>query len=164
MSLPPICRFYDGDNYKTDESVGYLMRTVVMLLGREIDEQMAAHQLTDAQWRPLFMIMQGNGRTAAEVARALQMDTGATTRLLDRLEAKGLLRRSRSHRDRRVVNLELTKDGEACIADVPHLLADLQNRALAGFSNDEVVELKSYLRRIVANARRIREQGLQQAA
>ena len=62
------------------------------------------------------------------------------------------------------MNLELTPDGEACIADVPHVLAELQNNALAGFSNDEVVELKSYLRRFVANARRIRELGLQQPA
>ena len=59
---------------------------------------------------PLFLILQGRATTLAELSRELQIDAGALTRTLDRLEAKGLCRRERSTEDRRVVNLALTDE------------------------------------------------------
>ena len=70
---------------------------------------MAEHDLTG---RPVGAAadasIQGLGNTAAELARIGCVDTGAMTRMLDRLEAKGLVRRSRCPKDGRVVQLELT--------------------------------------------------------
>jgi DNA-binding MarR family transcriptional regulator len=59
------------------------------------------------------MLRRSRASTVAELARELNTDPGAMTRLLDRLECKGLCRRSRSTDDRRVVNIELTPEGEA---------------------------------------------------
>jgi DNA-binding MarR family transcriptional regulator len=101
----------------------------------------------------------GVAPTVAELARECQLDTGAMTRLLDRLEAKGLCRRIRSLSDRRVVNLELTDEGRAAAEAVPHFLARVQNDFLAGFSTDEWEQLKSYLRRILDNAQAIGARG-----
>ena len=47
----------------------------------------------------------------ADIARLACHDTGAVTRVLDRLESKGLIQRVRSESDRRVVNLQLTTEG-----------------------------------------------------
>ena len=88
----------------------------------------------------------------AELARTCEMDAGAMTRLLDRLEAKGLLRRTRSPDDRRVVNLELTEEGREAAAKIPVLLSVLQNECLSGFTAEEWQTLKSLLRRVLANA------------
>ena len=74
------------------------------------------------------------------------------TRLLDRLEAKQLVRRVRSVDDRRVVNLELTKAGQVAAREIPELLSRVQNAHLAGFSADEWQTLKGYLRRILETA------------
>ena len=48
---------------------------------------------TFPQWLPLYKLHMGEATTVAELARECQLDTGAMTRLLDRLEAKGLCRR-----------------------------------------------------------------------
>ena len=75
------------------------------------------------------------------------------TRLLDRLEAKGLCRRVRSVADRRVVNIELTEQGEEVASGIPAVLCKVQNAHLTGFSNEEFEMLKSLLRRILDNAK-----------
>lgn len=76
---------------------------------------MVPHDLTAMQWQPLYMIAIGRANTAADLARQMQVDTGAVTRMLDRLQAKALVRRERSTADRRIVYLELTDTG----ANVP---------------------------------------------
>lgn len=149
-------RFYDGDNYQVHDSIGFLMRQIVGIFSTVIDDRMAAHGLTDAQWKPLIMIKLGQCRTAAELSRLACSDAGAMTRLIDRVEAKGLVRRIRSQEDRRVVNLELTEEGERAAEVVPHVLADLLNTLLAGFSEAEARQLKALLRRMLDNARTLR--------
>ncbi|AYH46112.1 MarR family winged helix-turn-helix transcriptional regulator [Azoarcus sp. DN11] len=156
-------RFYDGDNYQINDSIGFLMRQIVGIFSAAIDDRMAAHDLTDAQWKPLIMIQLGQCRTAAELARLTCSDAGAVTRLLDRVEAKGLVRRSRSQQDRRVVNLELTEEGDRAAQVVPHVLADVLNALLAGFSEAEARQLKALLRRMLDNARDLRKSSAVQA-
>ena len=92
-------------------------------------------------------------------ARELQVDTGAMTRMLDRLEAKGLCKRVRSTVDRRVVHLELTPAGRRVADKVPAVLADVLNDFLSGFSKTELGALKDSLRRMLANAESLRNQA-----
>ena len=163
MNEGASAHFYDGANYQIEDSIGYLMRQIVGISSQVIDERMAVHGLTDAQWKPLVMIRQAQCRTAAELARRSCCDAGAVTRLLDRVEAKGLVQRSRSQEDRRVVNLELTEEGERAAEVVPHVLADVLNAMLAGFSEAEVEQLKNYLQRLFENVRQLREGDAEQA-
>ena len=114
---------------------------------------------TFPQWAPLYKLYLGHATTVAELARECQLDTGAMTRLLDRLEAKGLCRRVRSVSDRRVVNIELTDEGRAAARQVPHVLCNVQNEFLSGFSAEEWAQLKGYLRRILDNAEAFAARG-----
>lgn len=147
----PVQEFYRGDNWSAEESIGYLLRTTVSTLMRAAETAMRPYGLTSVQWAPLMIISRGGNPTAASLARDLNTDTGAMTRMLDRLEAKGLLMRTRSATDRRVVELTLTEQGRELTTLIPHHLASVYNNHLAGFSADEFNELKSYLRRIIAN-------------
>jgi DNA-binding MarR family transcriptional regulator len=112
---------------------------------------MAQHGLTDAQWKPLWILHMGSASTALELARVLDMDAGAVSRLLDRLEAKGLVARDRSVADRRVVHLRLTSAGRDVAAAVPHVLASVNNDFLHGMSHAEWQQLLALLDRMVAN-------------
>ena len=148
---PAPARFYRADAFQAEESLGYLMRRAVASLSQSIERGLQAHDLTDAQWKPLFMMYQGRASTVAELARECMCDAGATTRMLDRLEAKGLLVRTRSSEDRRVVNIELTPEGRATASRIPQVLADALNEHLAGFSRDEWQTLKGLLKRVLDN-------------
>ena len=73
------------------------------------------------------------------------------TRMLDRLEAKDLIVRTRSTDDRRPVQLELTSNGERLAERLVAAIVKVLNRHLDGFSSDELELFKSFLRRMLAN-------------
>ncbi len=147
--------FYSGDAYPMLESIGYLLKRLRANLDRAVDNEMSELDLTDVQWGPLLLLHHGMGTTAAELARTICADTGAMTRLLDRLEAKGLVRRVPSAQDRRVVQLELTPEGARLCRDIPYGLARVMNGMLRGFTPAEVETVKTLLRRMLANAERL---------
>ena len=86
----------------------------------------------------------------------LDVDPAAITRLFDRLEAKGLVRRERSTSDRRVVHLVLTEAGREVAEKVPPVLVDVFNAHLAGFRPEEFELLMSLLQRMLANGEAMR--------
>lgn len=137
--------------------MGYLLHRIVHMMGCQIDRRLQSHGLTQAQWAPLFLIHQGRAATLAELSRELQVDAGALTRTLDRLQAKGLCQRERSTEDRRVVHLMLTPEGEAATAPVPGVLCEVSNALLKGFTHEEWQNLMGLLRRVAANAEGMRD-------
>lgn len=151
--------FYRSADYCAEESVGYLMKRIMMSVVYQVDKRLDMHGLTSAQWGPLMRLQTCGGSTVAELARWLNVDAGAMTRLLDRLEKKGLCKRVRSTEDRRVVKVELTPEGQAAIVEVPAVLAEVMNAHLAGFSKTEWLALKTYLKRMVETGEAMRDAG-----
>lgn len=143
--------FYSVDNYTPEESVGYLMRGAWQALLRNIDAEMQIFDLTGLQWGPLLLVAKGCCDSVATCARASYTDSGAMTRMLDRLEGKGLLRRVRNLEDRRVVNIELTEAGLEIARQIPARLVKVLNQHLGGFSDLEFQLFKQMLRRFTAN-------------
>jgi len=149
--------FYQAENYPMESSVGYLVKQLAQTVGKELDRRMVDLGLTDAQWKPLLLLRQGGCTTAVDLSRIACHDAGSVTRLLDRLEAKGLVQRVRSDEDRRVVNLELTEEGKKVAAQVPEIIVGLGNEVLKGFSRDEFEQFTKLLTRALANARAVSE-------
>ncbi|WP_431777297.1 MarR family winged helix-turn-helix transcriptional regulator [Ottowia caeni] len=111
------------------------------------------------QWVPLHKVHLGHANTVAELARQCSLDAGAMTRLLDRLESKGLCRRVRSEKDRRVVHIELTPQGLEAAERVPEVLCRVYNQALEGFSRTEWEQLQKMLWRLIGNAERMSQES-----
>ncbi len=142
---------YDGRRYELADSVGYQIFTVMQAMRREVDRRMLQHDLTDAQWKPLWLLKLGRASSAIELAREMAVDAGSVTRMVDRLEAKGLLERVRSATDRRIVHLRLTAAGDTVARKVPFVLAAVNNEFLRGFSEPEWKQLRRLLGRMADN-------------
>ena len=151
MTSSPSPGFYSASHLEPEESVGYLMRKVMASIRTQADAQLSTHDLTYAQWVPLYKIARSGQATVASLARDLETDPAAMTRVLDRLEAKGLVLRERSTTDRRVVCLALTPEGDKVAARVPAVLAEVLNGHLSDFSHDEWQLLLGLLRRMLVN-------------
>ncbi|MEY4762660.1 MAG: hypothetical protein RLZZ200_2516 [Pseudomonadota bacterium] len=143
--------FYSGTSWTADDSIGHLLRQALASLSRAAEAEMKQVGLTSVQWAPLMMIARGGHPTAASLARDLNTDTGAMTRMLDRLEAKGLLTRRRSETDRRVVELALTEQGRQVTELIPLHLGRIYNSHLGGFTASEFDQFKGFLRRLARN-------------
>ncbi len=149
--------FYRPNAYAVEDSVGYLMKQIMVSFVAQADKRLAAHGLTHAQWAPLMRLRVMGESTVADMARWLHVDAGATTRLIDRLEKKGLCERIRSVHDRRVVHLAITPEGLAATAQAPAVLTDILNAHLAGFSEAEWKQLIALLQRMRDNGEAFRE-------
>lgn len=144
-------KFYNGDNYVIEESIGYLIKQAQLALHRSIDDKMSDFDLTAMQWAPLMLLFYNKAKTAAELSRLLAVETSTTTRMLDRLETKGLVERKRCEKDRRLIYIALTDEGKQLAVRIPHIIAATFNHHLRGFSLEELNTLKSLLRRVAAN-------------
>ena len=148
-----ITEFYAGDAVAPgdDQSVGYLIKLANQVVMRNLDAELQHFDLTAPQWVPLLVLSKGRADTVAGCARKIDVDTGAMTRMLDRLEAKGFVSRNRSDEDRRVVRVELTKAGHQIVKLIPPTICSVLNSHLRGFSEQEFETLKDLLRRFLAN-------------
>jgi DNA-binding MarR family transcriptional regulator len=107
--------------------------------------------ITGTQATMLYMISIGRCATAAELARHNGIDASAITRLLDRVERHGLLKRVRSSEDRRIVRLELTEAGQAVAARIPEIFCGVLDQLFVDFAPEELDVLRAMLNRIIVN-------------
>lgn len=118
-------------NKETELTLGLLM--LVQRLGDRTNSVLKSADLSPPQYNVL-RILRGageGGRTCNEIAERMINRVPDVTRLLDRLEARGLLVRQREDGDRRVVRVWITKAGLALIAPLDKPLAELNAESFA---------------------------------
>ncbi|MES2537792.1 MAG: MarR family transcriptional regulator [Pseudomonadota bacterium] len=138
-------------NFLTEESVGYLLSRSRTKLAKALDVALAEYDITNAQGSIVLMLSSGKYSTAAELARELYIDSASVTRMIDRLEKRGLIMRLPRGEDRRVINLRLTPDGQVLAETLPPIYVEVLNRSFAGFSSEELEVLRGLLRRFLHN-------------
>ena len=134
-----------------DLSVGYLMSRARASLLSSLDARLEQFGLNAMQFAVLKHLAQGDAGTAADLCRVMYYDGGSMTRLLDRLEERGLLRRERCREDRRVVYLRVAPNGRALLPRLMSVASGVIDAQLAGFSPVEAEMLKAYLKRMIEN-------------
>jgi DNA-binding MarR family transcriptional regulator len=147
--MPPI---YAIESFRPSQGVGAHIGRARRTIVEAIDAKLAPLEISHAQWIVVMLLGDGAAATAAELCNILVYDPGAMTRLLDRLEKKGVLRRVRAKGDRRTVPLQLTVAGKRLYPRILEALVEVFNRLLRGFSKSEVRQLEQLLKRMVANA------------
>jgi DNA-binding MarR family transcriptional regulator len=147
--LSPV---YELRSFRSGEAVGALVGRARKALAREFDRELAGLALNTAQALVIVLLAEGDAGTAADIGRQLSHDAGAMTRMIDKLEERGLVRRVPRERDRRAADLELTKEGRRLHGEVRRVQVAVLNRMLRGFSRAEARTLERLLKRIVDNA------------
>jgi len=150
---------YDVATYQPKKSVGALLSRVrvemLAALDRELsaDRRLAPLELSAAQFIVIANLAGAEGpKSASDLCKGISYDAGAMTRMLDRLEAKGLIRRNRSAHDRRLMHLELTEEGRAAYPRMREISLTVANRFLRGFTKAEARQLEGMLARMLENA------------
>jgi DNA-binding MarR family transcriptional regulator len=130
-------------------SFGYLIRRLLQLMVENIETRFTGEAITFSQFLALISLNAHESRTAADVARFLGHDAGATTRLIDQLEQRGLLSRERNTADRRVVDLTVTASGKAMIRRCAATAAGFHADLLGDMPPAELAKLMRQLSRLV---------------
>lgn len=142
---------YTPKNFMLTESVGFVLTRARNLISSEMDAALRHLDITSSQMAVLLSIRKGAAGTPFELSKLLAIDTGLMTRLIDKLEEKSLVVRSRSVVDRRVVNLALTEFGESVTAKIPEIAPRVLNVRLRNFTETEFKELNRLLRKFAGD-------------
>lgn len=95
-----------------------LLNDVARLVRTVADREARAHGMTRAQWMILFRLRRRDGLTQRELAEVLEVEPITVGRLVDRLEARGLVERRSDPRDRRCWRLHLTPAAPPVLAEL----------------------------------------------
>ena len=127
---------------------GFLLNDVARLMRTAYDRRIRKLGLTRAQWWVLTHLYRSNGVSQTELAETLEIEKPTLGRLLDRLQAKGWVRREhdasdrrvwRVHdeKDRRVWRVHLTDEVEPALRTMRAIAKELRRDALTGISAAE---------------------------
>jgi DNA-binding MarR family transcriptional regulator len=126
-------------------------------LRRELEMAAVAHDITATQFQVLRRLWTGEGMNAQHLAREAHLDAATMTGVLDRLEAKNLVRRVRHESDRRAVRVVLTEEGRALETPLMAIVKKVNDHALIGFEPEEREQLFAMLERVERNLETINE-------
>ena len=156
--MSPDTQIYDVETYQPAGCVGQLLYRVRAAQMNALDEELArdpdlaALEISAAQYVIISVLAKRGVDSAAQLCKDLSYDAGAMTRMIDRLEAKGLISRRRCPEDRRLVKLQLTQAGVAALPKLRACSVRVLNRFLRGFSQTEARQLEAFMARMLQNA------------
>jgi len=132
------------------ETFGLLLHTIRLSLIRRAEQLLAAKgfDLKFIQLRVLRQLSMNESLSASELARAVEHDGGALTRVLDRLQENGYVARRVSAADRRAIELSLTDAGRALWCSIQPWITQLNADVLSVLNGDEQAQLFSLLHRV----------------
>ena len=133
---------------------GFILNDVARLLRTAFDRRVKSLGLTRSQWWVLNHLFRNDGVTQSELADILEVEKATLGRLLDRLEAKGWVRRESHAGDRRAKRVFLTEEIEPALKTMRSAAADLRRDALVGLSVEDQTRFVDALLAIKANLSR----------
>jgi MarR family transcriptional regulator, organic hydroperoxide resistance regulator len=134
-----------------ETSLTYWIGRIRKALRREFEARASGLDITASQLQVLRRLWEGDGILTSTLTRDVASDGGTITGLLDRLEAKGLIRRERSLEDRRAVRVFLNPAGRELEPPLTGRIGALNGQALEGFTPEERAMLIRALERIGKN-------------
>lgn len=133
------------------QGFGSLLAQTARQWRRWADNRLQRFGLTEATWLPLLRIARAEApMRQKDLARSLALDGSSVVRLVDALEAAGLVKRRGEEGDRRARVLVLTDQGRATVAQVEQVARAARETALAGLDEAELVIADRVLRHIGA--------------
>lgn len=125
------------------------LRKVMQQMDTHSRRLMREYDITVPQVICLYEIFERGAVTIAVLAKRVHLSPSTLVGVIDRLEEKKLVRRSRDVVDRRAVFIDITEQGRAFVATSPHLLHNRLYESLQGLTESEQIVIANSLEMLV---------------
>lgn len=132
-----------------DHRVLRALRQVIRAVDLHSRQLLGQHKITGPQLITLLTVEKHGPVTASAIASHIHLGPSTVIGILDRLETKGLIRRDRDLKDRRLVRISLTEQGKVLANNAPSPLQDSLAEAIGKLPETELVMIVESLERIV---------------
>lgn len=143
--------YFDRYNFELRESLGQYIHFLNQYKDRILNAHPDMQGITPAQFKVLLLLSRSQMLKPSDLCESLQIDSAAITRMLDRLEDKGLIQRERSTVDRRQINIKLSEEGLNFAKHIPQIAADTLNTLTQMLSKEETALLHDLMRKILSH-------------
>lgn len=133
------------------DTVGFLLGDAARVLRGRFDQYAQAHGITRTQWLVLLTLMRNEGASQASIAELLEVEPITLSRMINRLEAGGLVKRGGDLRDRRVKKLYLTQNARGVLKRLRLMGAKVMAEASKDVAPEDVIRFIAILRQFRAN-------------
>ncbi|TXI12603.1 MAG: MarR family transcriptional regulator [Rhizobium sp.] len=135
------------------ELAGRRLGALIGLAGRQwrraVDLRLHSFDLTEATWLPLLRLAQADApMRQKELAATLTLDTSSVVRILNNLDAAGLIEQREAAGDRRAKAIEITAAGRALVRRVETVSQDVEEEVLEGISSSDLATTRRVLEQV----------------
>ena len=139
------------DEVLAPHSLGYRIKLLSQLLGRTFQERLEPFGLTAFHWVVLCCLWEEDGLATSTIGERLKQVGGTLTGVLDRMEERGLVRRERDSRDRRIWRIWLTESGKQLEQVLPPIAVEIREEAMMGIPIADRELFSELIDRAIAN-------------
>lgn len=134
-------------------TLGLLVARLARVWRRRADQALSAHGLSQATSHPLLILSRaGTCVRQGVLADEMGIEGPSLVRLIDLLQAEGLVERREDPTDRRAKTLHITALGQDKVEQINHVLRRVRADLLADVSDDELAITFAVLRKIEISA------------
>jgi DNA-binding MarR family transcriptional regulator len=140
-------RFKDSQQWVANAPMPVISRIqqVAKLARQRFEDEF---KISMPQMRVLFEAQQPDGVSQAEICRNYELEPAALTRTVQAMERDGLITRASDKQDNRLMRVFTTEKGRQLTDGLPQHIAAFERDMLAGWTDEEVLELHRLLEKI----------------
>jgi DNA-binding MarR family transcriptional regulator len=139
--------------FRLEDHLFFYFSQILARRTRAINAHLRPYGVDYTRWRVLAVLQEHSGATMGRLADLTSVDRTTLTRTLGLMERAGLISRRERKNDRRSLAISLTAKGRRVFARVLPLTHAETDRAVTGFSSEEIGTLRNRLRRMADNLR-----------
>lgn len=128
--------------------IGFVLHDVARLMRKRFEQHSRHAALTRSQWHVLAMLSKHEGIYQKGLADLLEIESITLVRLLDKMQARGLVERRPHPTDRRITQLFLTAEAIPLLEVMRNFGDKTRSEAMADFSYEDQEQLHSLLSRM----------------
>ncbi len=136
---------------KIKDALGYIVGTSSRLMRNKLDSCLMKYDLTTAQWAVIKLLQERGELTQKQISDELLGDKATIGEIINKLEKKGYIIKSKSPTDKRAFNVHLTEKAFNILPDIEIIATMVNEVALKGLQENEIYILYRTLNNIITN-------------
>jgi DNA-binding MarR family transcriptional regulator len=134
-----------------EDSIGYLTRYAFRAFVKALAIELEKHGILPGEWSVFRVLWKGDDISQVELAQRMRVEKASLTSVLNKMQRKGLIRKTPDKVDRRKINITLTAKGASLKAPLLPFAGKINTRATRGMTGTEVDQLCNLLARVIGN-------------
>lgn len=131
-----------------DQCLNFVLTKAQQSVHQLFKAELIPHGVTPGQYSVLKCLWKDNGQTVKQLAEHLYLDSSTVTGILDRMEQKGLIKKTADPKDRRALQVLLTEKGQALEEPLSQAILNANKKAVQQMNDKEYESLKELLHKL----------------